>query len=291
MPNKHTTDGNYRYAFQGQEKDPETEMEAFELRLWDGRLGRWLTVDPYHEFHSPYVGMGNNPISLIDPDGGSTEGGGEPPGFFRRLWNKITGNTESEYQEIPKIKDDDIAYSIELREITFVKENTSVSKINAIDLDFVSRPPLMNFPIAPRYHDDYWWNKLAYDGSRRAEYNGFIYVVDHGGFPVKYVGSEPQGGTMPVGPSGNTSFLKNLKPKELYKLGKKLKNIIQKGRAPKGVDRVDIPKLDPTGNPLHNQKVHIHLKDGRALNLDGTWKHGEGEVSKNITDWIKSFMD
>ena len=70
MPNKHTTDGNYRYAFQGQEKDNETGLEAFELRLWDGRLGRWLTVDPYHEFHSPYVGMGNNPINLIDPEGG-----------------------------------------------------------------------------------------------------------------------------------------------------------------------------------------------------------------------------
>jgi RHS repeat-associated protein len=72
MPNRHTTDNNYRYAFQGQEKDNETGMEAFELRLWDGRIGRWLTVDPYHEFFSPYVGMGNNPISLIDPDGGST---------------------------------------------------------------------------------------------------------------------------------------------------------------------------------------------------------------------------
>ena len=79
MPNRQTTDGNYRYAFQGQEKDPETGMEAFELRLWDGRLGRWLTVDPYHEFFSPYVGMGNNPISLTDPDGGSTEGGDDPP--------------------------------------------------------------------------------------------------------------------------------------------------------------------------------------------------------------------
>ena len=73
MPNKHTTDGNYRYAFQGQEKDTETGMEAFELRLWEARLGRWLTVDPKHEFQSPYIGMGNNPISLTDPDGGSTE--------------------------------------------------------------------------------------------------------------------------------------------------------------------------------------------------------------------------
>ena len=71
MPNRQTTDGNYRYAFQGQEKDPETGMEAFELRLWDGRLGRWLTTDPYSQYDSPYLGMGNNAIGMIDPDGGS----------------------------------------------------------------------------------------------------------------------------------------------------------------------------------------------------------------------------
>ena len=73
MPNKQITDGNYRYNFQGQEKDPETGMEAFELRLWDGRLGRWLSVDPAGEFFSPYLGMGNNPVSETDPTGGSTE--------------------------------------------------------------------------------------------------------------------------------------------------------------------------------------------------------------------------
>jgi|GEM_PF-2275697 hypothetical protein len=47
-------------------------MEAFQLRLWDGRIGRWLSPDPYGEFHSPYLGMGNNPVSTIDPDGGCT---------------------------------------------------------------------------------------------------------------------------------------------------------------------------------------------------------------------------
>src|SRR5690606_29263647 len=41
MPGRNI-EGNYRYKFQGQEKDPETGMEAFELRLWDARIGRWL---------------------------------------------------------------------------------------------------------------------------------------------------------------------------------------------------------------------------------------------------------
>lgn len=56
--------------------DGETGMEAFQLRLWDGRIGRWLSPDPYHELHSPYVGMGNNPVNLVDPDGGRTN---DPP--------------------------------------------------------------------------------------------------------------------------------------------------------------------------------------------------------------------
>ena len=62
--------GVYRFAYQGQEKDPETGWEAFELRMWDGRLGRWMSVDPAGQYASPYVGMGNNPVSRVDPDGG-----------------------------------------------------------------------------------------------------------------------------------------------------------------------------------------------------------------------------
>ena len=69
MPNRNI-EGNYRYKFQGQEKDPETGKEAFELRLWDSRIGRWLTPDPYGEFSSPYIGMGNNPLKYVDIDGG-----------------------------------------------------------------------------------------------------------------------------------------------------------------------------------------------------------------------------
>lgn len=69
MPNLNVQ-GDYRYAYQGQEKDPETGKEAFELRLWDSRIGRWLTTDPAGQYSSPYLGMGNNPISRVDPDGG-----------------------------------------------------------------------------------------------------------------------------------------------------------------------------------------------------------------------------
>ena len=62
----------YRYGYQGKyaEKDPETGWNAFELRMYDSRIGRWLTVDPEGQYYSPYVGMGNDPVNGTDPTGG-----------------------------------------------------------------------------------------------------------------------------------------------------------------------------------------------------------------------------
>ncbi len=82
MPGRNDGANSYRYAYQGQEKDQETQKEAFELRLWDSRIGRWLTTDPYGQYTSPYLGMGNNPINGVDSDGG----------FWQELGNFLTGN-------------------------------------------------------------------------------------------------------------------------------------------------------------------------------------------------------
>ncbi len=62
----------YNYGYQGQfaMEDSETGWNSFELRMYDPVILRWTTTDPYDEFWSPYVGMGNDPINLIDPDGG-----------------------------------------------------------------------------------------------------------------------------------------------------------------------------------------------------------------------------
>lgn len=74
MPNRNIV-GDYRYGYQGEfaETDPETGMPAFELRLYDPRINRWLTPDPMGEFASPYMSMGNNWASTVDPDGGETD--------------------------------------------------------------------------------------------------------------------------------------------------------------------------------------------------------------------------
>jgi RHS repeat-associated protein len=71
MPSRNL-EGGYRYGYQGEfaEKDPETGFNSFELRLWDARIGRWMSPDPYGQYPSAYLGMGNNPINGVDPDGG-----------------------------------------------------------------------------------------------------------------------------------------------------------------------------------------------------------------------------
>ncbi len=68
----HSISEGYRFGYQGEfaEQDDETGYNQFELRLWDSRIARWLSPDPYKQYNSSYLGMGNRPNSVIDPDGG-----------------------------------------------------------------------------------------------------------------------------------------------------------------------------------------------------------------------------
>jgi RHS repeat-associated protein len=72
LPQRNYIQQDYRFGYQGQfaEKDKEAAYNAFELRLYDPRLMRWNSTDPYGQYWSPYMAMGNNPISFVDPDGG-----------------------------------------------------------------------------------------------------------------------------------------------------------------------------------------------------------------------------
>lgn len=65
---------NYGYGYQGQyaEEDVETGWNSFDLRMYDPVIARWISPDPYREFYSPYLAMGNSP-TLVDPDGGGTK--------------------------------------------------------------------------------------------------------------------------------------------------------------------------------------------------------------------------
>jgi RHS repeat-associated protein len=69
-------DADYRYGFNGQEKDNEIKGIGnsldFGARVYDSRLGRWLSLDKKgskYPMDAPFISFGNNPIAIIDPDG------------------------------------------------------------------------------------------------------------------------------------------------------------------------------------------------------------------------------
>lgn len=73
-------DDNYRFGFNGQEKDNEIKGIGnsldFGARIHDSRLGRWLSIDPLQAKYpsaSTYNFTLNNPIMNRDPDGRDVE--------------------------------------------------------------------------------------------------------------------------------------------------------------------------------------------------------------------------
>jgi len=57
---------------------------------------------------------------------------------------------------------------------------------------------------------------------------------------------------------------------------------IKRGSAPKGINRVDKPLI-----PF--EKYHVHFDDGSALNIDGTWKHGQSALSSAQVEWLLKY--
>ena len=58
-----------QYLYQGKEYETLTGLHDFHARQFDAALGRWFVGDPAGQFASPYLGMGNNPVIGVDPDG------------------------------------------------------------------------------------------------------------------------------------------------------------------------------------------------------------------------------
>jgi RHS repeat-associated protein len=82
MPGRKYSAGNlYRYGFNGKENDSEIKGEGNEqdygMRIYDPRLGKFLSVDPLtkdYPWYTPYQFAGNMPIRAIDLDGGEPKG-------------------------------------------------------------------------------------------------------------------------------------------------------------------------------------------------------------------------
>jgi hypothetical protein len=57
---------------------------------------------------------------------------------------------------------------------------------------------------------------------------------------------------------------------------------VERGQAPKSVDRVD------PGNEGTREQPHIHFIDGKILNGDGTWRDNGCPLTNQERDWIQN---
>jgi len=74
MPSRNYSTDKYRYGFNGKEKSQEIGYGDFDFgaRVYDGRIGKWLSMDPLQAKYpgiSPFTYCYNSPQNVIDPDG------------------------------------------------------------------------------------------------------------------------------------------------------------------------------------------------------------------------------
>ena len=76
QPSRQFNAGNYRYGFNGKEKDDKGEfgMTAYDygFRIYNPNIAKFLSIDPLtreYPFYTPYQFAGNKPIKFIDLDG------------------------------------------------------------------------------------------------------------------------------------------------------------------------------------------------------------------------------
>lgn len=97
MPGRQYNSNQYRYGFNGKENDNEVKgtgnQQDYGLRIYDPRLGKFLSTDPLskkYPFYSPYQFAGNTPIFASDLDGGEID----PRIYMRREHPVLMGITE-----------------------------------------------------------------------------------------------------------------------------------------------------------------------------------------------------
>ncbi len=272
------------YKYNGKELDNRTKWYDYGARHYDATLGRWHVVDPLAEkmgAWSPYAYCYNNPMRYIDPNG--QDGWDVVVGYGIGILTNIipgTGNLRDAYTPT-----DASDYNGALRGA----DNISMAVGAAMVADGGQRTLSGTSIVAA--------------GAAMTVGSGGALV--EAGVPVIVVGSTQAGvGAVEVATGGLLMYNAASNTKDGYERGKqsnvssgnkksshanqKAKSInqlqkdVEKGKAPKGIERFDSPKVK--GEQEH---VHFEGSGNNALNKDGTWKHGNVELTKKQIEYLK----
>ena len=182
MPGRLMVSDNYRFGYQGQfaEKDEETGFDHFELRQWDGRLGRWMTTDPAGQFWSSYLGMGNSPVCRFDINGGVTPGFISGSGKF--FWTDyifsdfaMSGETWTKFT-------DDLGFFMQVANGTWLSEAvikpTFLNRVGDFFINTIKKLPRLAFNPSGGIH--FISSKGGFNKSRTVIDDSGVLTVDAG---------------------------------------------------------------------------------------------------------------
>jgi RHS repeat-associated protein len=110
MDKRNFSSSDYRFGFNGQEKDDEiygSEGTSYTAEFWqyDTRLARRWNVDPVVKEHeSPYACFANNPLYLIDPSGADTAfADNNTKNQFNMVYNQVNSQINTASEEINEL--------------------------------------------------------------------------------------------------------------------------------------------------------------------------------------------
>ncbi len=259
-----------RYKYNGKELDIMHGLKWYDYgaRMYDPILLTWNSIDPMCEkkpWQSPYVYGRNNPIRYIDPDGNDD-------------FDKVVGYMIGTVTNF-------IPFSDTLRDL--------YPPTDAGDYNAALRTTDNAFMALGESMSDVGKGGTAIGAATMAA-GGAIVVGSGGtatmaGAPTAVLGVAITGAGATTGLAG--SILKmsasgnSSKGYNRGKLGtpKDAFNEYKKGRAPKGIDRIDNPK---------DGQIHAHQKGKGATNADGTI-HDKGKGapkwSNKIVKWLRDY--
>jgi RHS repeat-associated protein len=240
-----------------QELDAATGLYNYDARLYDPVIGRFLSADPYVQ--SPlnpqslnrYSYVLNNPLIYTDPTGH----------WFR---DPNTG------ENVPS---DPSSYDVDSGE-TPPKEH--------VDYRDGDDPGEKGWSYSER---EGWTTIIKAPGSRVGrKIDAYGHTLNHVLLPeeevlpnTEYQRAQEEFARSILRPFNDLSMALGVRKQPSPN---QLNQQIKKGKAPNGVERVDVGKVK-------GEQTHVHFNNGAALNQDGTWKHGQTTITKKQADWLE----
>ncbi len=235
---------SYRRGFNGMEKDEEVKGGGnsydFGARIYDARVGRWLTIDPLsgkYPSYTPYSFCNNNGIIYIDPDGKDI------------VYFDSKGNEESR-----------------------VVSNTVFKTFVAVEVKSIFESNSFKGTSVKYYAEAKMPNRIIfyskYEKSQKRDYNKFDYDIAAQTFIFN--SQKKQGKLLDKGKAGDPSDVPDLDPNIV-------KSIIIKetlyGSIKSKNGGVDIMQTNVTGD-WDNKKSELGLTKGTTNNYQESIKAG-----------------